>query len=211
MTDQPPYNFSFTAASLRPELVGIVAEHFSRAHSWEKAKSTLLSTNALQAKSAASAIRMERELRQRLQKLTASQLDLIATSTADVRAAIAWLGAVKQSAFLFEFSAEVLRAKWEMHDTILRASDYERFIGEKISQHPEVSRLSETSATKVRRVLLLMLREAGLLIEGPDHGTIQRPILSSALEKAIRADDPRWLAAFLFLDAEIGKTNPRRP
>ncbi|PTY02771.1 hypothetical protein DB346_08330 [Verrucomicrobia bacterium LW23] len=210
MTNQPPYNFSFTAASLRPDLVGIVAEHFSHAQSWEKSKSMLLSTNALQANSSASAIRMEREFRHRLQKLTASQLDLIAPSTADVRSAIAWLAAVKQSAFLFEFSAEVLRAKWETHDTILRASDYERFIEEKISHHPEVSRLSETSANKVRRVLLLMLREAGLLVEGSDHGTIQRPILSSTVEKAIRADDPRWLAAFLFSDAEIGKTNPRR-
>lgn len=211
MTDQPPYNFSFTAASLRPELVGIVAEHFSRTHSWEETKSTLLSTNALQAKSSATAVRMERELRQRLQKLTAAQLDLVVRSTADVRAGIAWLGAVKQSAFLYQFSAEVLRAKWEMHDTILRASDYERFIGEKNSHRPELSRLSETSATKVRRVLLLMLREVGLLIEGSDFGTIQRPILSSALERAIRADDPRWLAAFLFSDAEIGKTKPRRP
>ena len=61
-----PYNLSFTAASLRPELARIVAEHFLAVRDWEKTKEHILSTNALQCRSASSAVRLERELRQRL-------------------------------------------------------------------------------------------------------------------------------------------------
>jgi hypothetical protein len=205
MTQHGTYSFSFTAASLRPEIVGTMFEHFSRRGSWEETKKDILSSNALQARSPASAIRMEREIRQRLQTLTPEQLDMIAGSTADVRTCLAWLGAVKHSAFLFEFPAEVLRSKWEHHEAVLRASDYERFIDEKALHHPELAKLSPLSSAKIRRVLLLMLREVGLLIAGSDLGTILRPPLPPAVEESIRADDPKWLAAFLFSDFEIGQ------
>jgi hypothetical protein len=210
MTHQPAYSFSFTAASLRPELAGTVVEYFSRLGSWEETKQAVLAANALQARSSASSIRMEREIRQRLQTLTAEQLSLVHKSTTDVRTCLAWLAAVKHSAFLYEFPAEVMRAKWELHDTVLRASDYERFINEKAPHHPELVRLTESSTTKIRRVLLLMLREIGLLTSGPDLGAIHRPVIPPVVEKVIRRDDPKWLAAFLLSDAEIG-TPRKRP
>jgi len=211
MHSQPPYTFSFTAASLRPELVRTVAEHFFRLGSWEEAKRIVLATNALQVRSPASAIRMEREIRQRLQTLTPDQLRLVHHSTTDIRTCLAWLAAVKHSSFLFEFPAEVMRAKWELHDTVLRASDYERFINEKAPHHPELVQLTESSFTKIRRVLLLMLREIGLLTSGSDLGTIQRPVMPPDVEKVIRQDDPRWLAAFLVPDVEIRKSRSLPP
>ncbi len=199
-----PYNFSFTAASLRPELVGTVAEHFFQLRSWDAAREAVLKSNALQSRSSTSSIRMEREIRLRLQELTPGQLRLILDSTTDVRTAVAWLAAVKHSTILFDFTAEVLRAKLETRDMVLRASDYERFIEEKLPRHPELGHLAASSSTKIRRVLLLMLREAGLLGAGSDLGTIQRPILPAPLEDAIRSDDPKWLAVFLLSDREIG-------
>lgn len=209
MTQQPAYSFSFTAASLRPELAGTVVEYFSRLGSWEETKQAVLAANALQARSSASSIRMEREIRQRLQTLTTEQLSLVHKSTTDVRTCLAWLAAVKHSAFLYEFPAEVMRAKWELHDTVLRASDYERFINEKSPHHPELVRLTESSSTKIRRVLLLMLREMGLLASGTDLGVIQRLAIPPVVEKVIRRDDPKWLAAFLLSDAEIGTPRNR--
>lgn len=209
MAQKPAYSFSFTAASLRPELAGTVVEYFFRLGSWEETKRAVLAANALQARSSASSVRMEREIRQRLQTLTAEQLDLIQKSTTDVRTCLAWLAAVKHSAFLYEFPTEVMRSKWELHDTVLRASDYERFINEKAPHHPELVRLTESSSTKIRRVLLLMLREIGLLASGTDLGTIQRLVIPPVVEKVIRRDDPKWLAAFLLSDAEIGTPGNR--
>jgi len=199
----PPYNLSFSAASLRPELARIVAEHYLASGDWPTAKARILAANALQAKSPASGIRLERELRLRIERLSDPQLRLLTDSNADDRAAMAWLATMKQNALLFEFAGEVLRDKLAGHDTSLRPSDYEGFLASKSTEHPEILALAETTRIKVRRVILRMLREAGILTKGASLGALQRPALSIHADRAIRADDPRWLAGFLLTDAEI--------
>jgi hypothetical protein len=203
----PPYNFSFTAASLRPELARIVAECYREAGNWAAAREHILATNALQARSARSAARLESELRQRLTELTEEQLTLLTSAPAEDRAALAWLAAMKRSRFLFDFAAEVLRDKLAAHDPLLRPSDYEKFVDAKSVMHPELARLATSSRAKVREVLLHMLREAGLLGDrarrGGALGTVQRPVLSPAVLRSISDDDPHWLAGFLVPDAEI--------
>ena len=194
-----PYNLSFTAASLRPELARIVAEHYLTCGDWQKTKAWVLATNALQCRSSASAVRLEREMRSRLQDLTKGEMELLARSTLDERILVAWLAAVKHSAFLFDFAGELLRGKLDLHEPVLRSSDYDRFIEEKSVAHPELAHLTESSAAKVRRVLLRMLRETGIL----QKGIIHRPLLSPRVVATIREDKSRWLAAFLVPESEI--------
>ena len=203
------YNLSFTAASLRPELVRIIAENFLAAGDWDLAKERILASNALQCRSASSAIRLERELRQRLGALTRDQLLLVAQATAEDRAAIAWLAACKHIRFAFEFAAEVLRDKLAAHDPVLRHSDYEAYVETKGLAHPELARLTASSKSKIRQVLLRMLVEAGLLTEGAALGTIQRPALSPPVVRIITADSPQWLAGFLVPNAEIRNRKTR--
>jgi hypothetical protein len=117
---------------------------------------------------------------------------------------MAWLAALKHIRFVFEFAAEVLREKLALHDPILRPSDYEAYVDTKSVFHPELALLSGTSKSKVRQVLLRMLREVGLLDSGSLWGAIQRPVLSPAALKVITVDSPHWLAGFLVPDAEIG-------
>lgn len=197
------YNLGFTALSLRPELARIVGEIYQAEGDWDAARRRILATNALQTRSSASAVRQERELRQRLALLTADQLAVLVEAPAGDRAAVAWLAAMKHSEFVFDFAAEVLRDKLELHDPVLRASDYERFVEGKTLVHPQLSRLTPSSAAKIRRVLLRMLVEAGLLAPGAALGTIHRPVLSPELRRAVTGDDPRWLAGFLVPRGEI--------
>lgn len=202
------YNFSFTAASLRPELARIVADHYLTTGDWESAKKRVLSTNALQCRSSASAIRMERELRQRLQTLTAEQISVLARSTEDYRTSMAWLAAIKHSAMLFDFAAEVLREKLAAQDPILRPSDYETFVNHKSVTQPDLAGLAASSKSKIRQVLLRMLAEAGILRKGPSLGAIQRPVLTPDLVRMISSDSPHWLAGFLVPDTEIPACSP---
>ena len=197
------YNLSFIAASLRPELARIIAECYLETGDWDLVKERILSSNALQCRSASSAIRFERELRQRLATLTHEQLCLVAQATAEDRAAIAWLAACKHISFAFEFASEVLRDKLAAHDVVLRPSDYEAYVENKSFSHPELSRLAASSKYKVRQILLRMLTEAGLLVKGAALGTIQRPALSPTVVRVINSDSPHWLAGFLVPDAEI--------
>ena len=181
----------------------IVAEHYLAAGDWDLAKQCILSSNALQCRSASSAIRLEREFRQRLGTLTQDQLILAAKATAEDRAAIAWLAVCKSIRFAFEFASEVLRDKLAAQDAFLRPSDYEAYVENKSLSHSELARLTTLSKTKVRQVLLRMLAEAGLLATGTALGTIQRPALSPTVVRAITSDSPDWLAGFLVPDAEI--------
>ena len=199
------YNLSFTAASLRPELARIVAECFLTKGNWDLVKEHILSTNALQCRSTSSAVRLERELRQRLETLTRDQIVLLAEATVEDRTAIAWLSICKHSRFVFEFAAEALRDKLVAHDPTLRPSDYESYVENKSLAHPGLARLTPSSKTKIRRVLLTMLTEAGLLVSGSTGSTraIQRPALSPAVVRVITSDNRHWLAGFLVPDVEV--------
>jgi len=198
-----PYSFGFTAASLRPELGGVLAELYFENGSWERTRDVALETNALQCRSSASGIRLERELRQRLETLTAEELALLNSGTLETRVALSWLAAVKRHTFLHDFASELLRSKLDLHDAVLRASDYESFVEEKAVRHPEVETLSDTTSGKIRRVLLRMLCEVGILMKGPELGSLARPIVPPEVEDVIRADDARWLSAFLVPEAQI--------
>ena len=201
------YNLSFTAASLRPELARIVAECYLELGGWPLVRERILSENALQCRSSGSAVRLERELRQRLQTLTQGQLELLAQANAEDRAAVAWLAACKHIPFAFEFAAEVLREKLAAHDPVLRHSDYEAYVENKGLSHVELAQLTPSSKNKIRQVLVRMLTEAGLLEKGTSLGTIQRPALSSAVEQVVISDSPAWLAAFLVPTAEISTSS----
>ena len=146
------YNLGFTAASLRLELARIVAEAYAATGNWEAAREHVLTHNALQARSASSAIRMERELRQRLRTLTDAQLRLLTSAPSDSAMAMAWLSVCKFSAFIFDFAVEVLRAKLDLLDPVLRPSDYEAFVTARGLEHPELGELSPSTQTKIRSV-----------------------------------------------------------
>lgn len=202
-TQDTPYVLSFTAASLRPELGRVVAETYLACNDWDEAKRRILAENALQSRTPASAVRMEREMRQRLQTLTQQQLEILAHAPADSRAAISWLSVLKHSAFVFEFSAEVLRTKMELLDPVLRPSDYENFFEAKSLTHPELAALLPASRTKIERVVKTMLREVGILGHDPKDVNLRRLLLPQAVVNAVLVDDRRWLAGFLFPDYEL--------
>jgi len=176
MNDRTRYNLSFTAASLRPELARVVAELFLETSDWSLTRERVLASNALQSRSVGSAKRMEQERRLRLATLTREQLVLLSNSPAEDRAAVAWLAALKHISFAFEFTAEILRDKLASHDPILRNSDYESFVENRATSHPELALLASSSRDKIRQVLLRMLTEASLLRPGTALGTIQRPV-----------------------------------
>lgn len=201
--DRGTYHLGFTSAPLRPEDARVIAEAYLESGSWEVARERVLANNALQARTSRSAKRLEAEIRLRLMTLTNEQLRLLAGSTAEDRAAMAWLAAAKRIEFARDFAAHVLRDKLRDHDATLRRSDYQAFVESQTSLHPQLAELSESSRTKIRQVLLRMLTEAGLLRRGEELGEICRPVLSPEAADVIAAEDPRWLAAFLVPDEEL--------
>jgi len=198
----PRYCLSFTAAGLRPELASVIAGiHLEEQGDWARTKAAVLERNALQARSASSGKRLESELRQRLQGLTAPQLRLLARGTTEERSAMAWLAVLKRIQIAADLTREVLLDKLSSLDQVLRRSDMAAFYEDRERDHPELAALAPSSQQKVRSALLQMLRDAGLLAgkagKGGTLGTVQRPFLSPQVQEVVAGDDPGLLAGFL--------------
>lgn len=196
------YCLSFTSAGLRPELAAVIAGiHLEEQGDWARTKAAVLERNALQARSASSGKRLELELRQRLQCLTTSQLQLLARGTSDERNAMAWLAVLKRIEIAADLTREVLLEKLSSLDPVLRRSDMAAFYEDCERDHPELTALAPSSQQKVRSALLQMLRDAGLLSgkagKGGTLGTVQRPLLSPQVQELVASDDPALLAGFL--------------
>jgi hypothetical protein len=208
------YCLSFTAAGLRPDLAAVIAGiHLEGEGDWSRTKSTVLERNALQARSASSGKRLESELRQRLQCLTAPQLQLLARGTSDERSAMAWLAVLKRIQIAADLTREVLLGKLSSLDPVLRRSDMAAFYEDRERDHPELAALAPSSQQKVRSALLQMVRDAGLLSgkagKGGTLGTVQRPLLSPQVQELVSSDDPALLAGFL-LDAPAKPAKSRK-
>jgi hypothetical protein len=196
------YCLSFTAAGLRAELACVIAGIYQEAQGdWSRTKTAVLDRNALQARSASSGKRLESELRQRLQCLTAPQLELLARGSSDERTAMAWLAVLKRIEIAADLTREVLMGKLASLDPVLRRSDVAAFYEDRERHHPELTALAPSSKQKVRSTLLQMLRDAGLLAgkagKGGMLGTVQRRFLSPEAQEVVASDDPALLAGFL--------------
>lgn len=198
-----PYRLSFTAVSLRPDLARIAADAYLARGTWVGAHKQVLENNAFQSRTKSSLQRVEREIRTRLQNLTKNQIVLLAEGTSEERASMAWLAAIKYSAMICEFAADVLRSKLSDFDLVLRYSDYDNFIAARLPYHPELGELTESSSRKIRNVLLLMLTEAGMLRKKNGAQLIIRPLQSKRVIDSIVADDAHLLVGFLWTDKEI--------
>lgn len=197
MTRKTDYTLGFTAASLRPELMRVMAEVFAEAGDWTLTKERVLSANLLQANSHTTLLRFERELRGRLKTLTYKQLRLLITGQQEDRLAMSWLASVKKYPFLLHAAQRLLRPRLDVHEEVLHPSDLEAFMKEEADIHPQLKTVSESSRGKIRRVLLSMLRELGVLTPGPGLGRLQSPYLPPESLQAVLEDDPVWLCAFL--------------
>ncbi|MBL8028668.1 MAG: DUF1819 family protein [Fibrobacteres bacterium] len=188
---------------MRPDAARVIAESYLTTKDWEATKQLVLANNSLQVKSRACSIRIERELRVRLQTLTHHQIELLANGSMDTRVAIAWLSVTKHTPFLFQLASDVLRHKMEVHDPLFRPSDYENYITALTEIHPTLSSISPLTKNKVRSMVNTILREVGILNNNLKAPEIQRPSLPVNVFESIVLDNKKWLAGFLFSNAEI--------
>jgi len=190
----------------------IAGVHLEVEGDWALTRAAVLERNALQARSAKSSKVLETELRQRLQCLSAPQLQLLAQGTSDERSAMAWLAVLKRIQIAADLTRQVLVSKLSSQDPVLRRSDMAAFYEDCERDHPELAALAPSSQQKIRSALLQMLRDAGLLVgkaaKGGTLGTVQRPLLSPQAQELVSSDDPALMAGFLLQAPAKPKANP---
>jgi hypothetical protein len=203
MANQPDtknYSFSFLAGALFfPESVAI-AELMNRYRDWARVARQALEQNIIRQRTAASRVRILREIRYRLEQLSREQLQFLCEASSRDQRHLLFLAMCQRFRFIGEFVEEVLRPKALALEFQIRPTDFARFFDRKAAEAPELDELTDKSRAKIKQVLIRTLAEAGLINSTADQ-RIQRLVPSKALVRA--AADPRLLRFLLLSDAEI--------
>jgi hypothetical protein len=198
------YRMAFTAGALLLRESVLAAELYARVGDWGAVRRELRTGKLLQIRTASAAERRGREVVQRLENLTPAQLSLLVAGERGEQAALVWLASCKRYRFIRDFATEIVREKFVRLDPHLTYDDFDIFFNRQAEWHAEVDRIEPSTRTKLRSTLFAMLREADILAAGD---LIQPALLSPAVIRAIRADDPTQLAIFPVADAQLKEWN----
>lgn len=114
--------------------------------------------------------RVVAETTRRLSALTVGELSYLAgpdSSTSD-REALMWIAMCRYYAIVGEFAGEVLKKHYLTGNTHLDFEDYDRFIADKATWHPELENISEGTAKKLRSNLFKAMVAAHLFDKNSD-------------------------------------------
>lgn len=194
------YLMAFTAGALLLRESVIAAELYARVGDWGAVRRELRTGNLLQIRTPSAAERRGREVVQRLENLTPSQLQMLVEGERGDQAALVWLATCKRYRFIRDFATEIVREKFVRLDPHLTYDDFDIFFNHQAEWHPEVDRIEPSTRAKLRTNLFAMLREADIVSAGD---LIQPALLSHAVIQVIRDEDPAQLAIFPVSDGQL--------
>lgn len=190
---KPKYKLSFTAASLSISESVNIAEVYLQSRDWKHTKQIVKEGNLLQSRTNSRTIRVAREIIQRLATLSDPQLELLVEGSPTEQKYLLWLAVCKTYDFIKEFSTEVLHEKYLSRSTKITELDYDAFFNRKTDWNESLENITTSTRKKLRQVLFLMMREAGLLT---DDNTILRAMLSKRLIEVLKSDIPMSFEIF---------------
>jgi hypothetical protein len=123
----------------------------------------LVVDNVLQKKSPASARRMARLIRKRLDLMGPELWRLVAEGSNDVATHALMAAAVKDSRILADFMTKVLADHLKTFKCRLTSNDWKRFLEDCEHRGPSVAKWAESTRKKVGQVVIRILAEAGYI------------------------------------------------
>lgn len=181
------YKLSFTAASLSLSDSIKIADVYLKCRDWNQTRRLIKENNLLQSRTLSRTSRVAHEIVQRLKTLSNEQLELLVEGSPTEQKYLLWLAVCKTYEFIKEFAIEVLREKYLSGSLTLTNLDYDAFFNRKADWSDELEQITESTRKKIKQVMLLTIRQAGLLSE---DGAILRAILSKRLSEALKPDAP---------------------
>lgn len=194
------YKLSFTTGGLLLNESLSAVDLYRQYNDWDLVHQTILSENILRSRTYSSSVRKSRELIQRMQILTETQLLLLGEGSQTEQRQILWLAVCKQYDFVREFAVEVIRDKFQKLNLEIIHLDFDIFFISKAEWHPDLEELTITTRAKLRQVLFRMMREAGILSR---ENKILPTLLTHEVAREILGDNPEYLQIFPINESEI--------
>ncbi|MBV7434874.1 DUF1819 family protein [Cardiobacteriaceae bacterium TAE3-ERU3] len=169
------YSMSFTTGGiLHRESVELALLYLDLGN-WDSVRTQVIVENTLQTRTLSTLQRIYREASSRLQTLTLTEIEFLASCSYQEQSYILWLAICRRYRFVADFAIEVLR---ERHITLkgtLTHEDFDAFFNRKSEWHPELDKITPATRAKLRQVLFKILRETDLLTS---DNLIQTALLS---------------------------------
>lgn len=196
------YSFSFiTGALFAPESAAILPL-LAAGRPWPEIEEAVAHDNLLKSRTAASRVRLLREIRYRLSALSEDELAFAAEAPRAEVNALLFVALCRHYAFIREFVLSVLRPKALTLDFQITPADFSGFLYREAQAHPEIERLTDKSAAKVRQVVYRMLAEAGLIASTRDL-RLTPHLPGRTMARLVAATDGKHLRFLLLSDNDI--------
>lgn len=200
MNNTEKYSMSFTTGGLFLQESPRAAELYLNLKDWKKVREVILEENLLQLRTKSSAMRVSRELCDRLCVLNDDELKVLVDGNSQERSAMLWLAVCRQYRFIYEFAAEVLRGKFLTYQRELSYDDFDACFNAKAAWHEELDKITDSTLAKLRQVLFRIMHEAGLVSA---DGMIQTMRLSSRIISVIKKRTAGDLSIFPVAEADL--------
>ena len=158
------YNMSFTAgAAMLNETYAVAQALLDCNGDWDRTKEITFKENLMQKDKAASNARYFALMKQRLETLNQTELEMLVNSTVAVRRLLVLLAICKAHPFIYDFISENVRdCFYNQYEKVTHAN-FNEFYNEKKYEHPELEQVSEDTVYKMRQVTFRILEQTELI------------------------------------------------
>jgi hypothetical protein len=157
------YNAQISAGSLLLKESREIARLLEKFPNEEELNQAVFVDNVLQKKSTATAKRMTRLIRNRLEAMPGNFLKIIINGSADVTAQALLAAAIRHSQLLGDFIEQVVKEHFRTFNNQLNIKDWEKFLNECEHIDSSVNDWSESTKKKLGQVIFRILAEAKYL------------------------------------------------
>lgn len=157
------YRADLTAGSLKVAESRVIASLLLENASDEKWRQALKDDNQLQARSPATAQRLARLIRNRLETMTPDLWKLVKNGSSTVATHACLAAAVKHSVLLADFLDLVVREQYQIFAEKLTHQHWHDFVVECQNRDPDLSQWSESTIKRLRSSILQILQQAGYI------------------------------------------------
>jgi hypothetical protein len=157
------YRADITAGSLKVAESRIIANLLLQGVDQKQWKEAILTQNVLQARHPATAVRLARLIRSRLELMDAELWQLVRDGTRTVASQALLAAAIKHSPLLGDFLDSVVREQYRLFQPTLSKQLWEEYLDECRARDPDMPQWNDSTTRRLRSSVFQMLAQAGFL------------------------------------------------
>lgn len=157
------YKADITAGSLKVTESRLIADLLLKGVKPKELEKAILENNPLQTKSPATAIRIGRLIRKRLELMTPELWRLVRDGTQTVATHAVLAAAVKHSHLLGDFLDLVVREQYRIFKTVLSDKLWENYLDDCRSRDPDMPIWNESTRKRLRSSVYQILAQSGYI------------------------------------------------